>query len=83
MNVGVNKMDEKTVNYSEKRYNEIKTEISNFLKRTGFNPDNIRFVPISGSNGDNMIDPSKNMPRYKSSTLLDALDQRPGSCQAC
>ena len=32
-------MDEKTVNYSEKRYNEIKTESGNFLKHTGFNPD--------------------------------------------
>ena len=35
MNVGVNKMDENMVNYSEKQYNEINTEINNFLKRTG------------------------------------------------
>ena len=74
MIVAVNKMDEKTVNYSEKRYNEIKTEISNFLKRTGFNPDKIPFVPISGFNGDNMIERSKNMPWYKGPTLLEALD---------
>ena len=47
MVVAVNKMDEKTVNYSEKWHNEIKTETSRFLKRTGFNPDKIQFVPIS------------------------------------
>ena len=35
MIVAVNKMDEKTVNYSEKRYNEIKTELSNFLNGPG------------------------------------------------
>ena len=47
MNVAVNKIDEKTVNNSEKRYNEIKTEMGNFLKRTWFNPDKIPFVSIS------------------------------------
>ena len=61
MIVAVNKM-EKTVNYLEKRDNEIKTEISNFLKRTGFNPDKIPPVRISGFHGDNMIERSRNMP---------------------
>jgi elongation factor 1-alpha len=31
MVVCINKMDEKTVNYSQERYNEIKKELSNFL----------------------------------------------------
>jgi len=31
-------MDEKTVNYSEDRYNEIKKEISDFLKKVGYKP---------------------------------------------
>ena len=74
MNVAVNRMDVKTVNYSEKRDYEIKTEINNFLKSTGFNPDKNPFVPISGFNGDNMIERSKNMPWYKGPTLLEALD---------
>ena len=52
-------MDEKTVNYSEKRNNEIEMEISNFMKRTGFNPYKIPVVPISGFHGDNMIERSK------------------------
>ena len=45
MIVAVNKTDQKTVNYSEKRNNEIKTELSNFLKQTGFNPDKILLFP--------------------------------------
>jgi elongation factor 1-alpha len=34
----------------------------------------VRFVPISGWNGDNMIEKSDNMPWYKGPTLLEALD---------
>ena len=74
MNIGVDKTDEKTSNHSKKRYNEIKTEISNFLKRTGFNPNTIPFVPIYGFNWDNTIERSKNMASYKGPTLLEALD---------
>ncbi|KAL7719203.1 Elongation factor 1-alpha [Entamoeba marina] len=74
MIVAVNKMDDKSVNFSEKRFNEIKTEISNFLKKTGYNPAKIPFVPISGFCGDNMIEKSTNMPWYKGPTLLESLD---------
>lgn len=67
-------MDEKTVNYAESRYTEIKTELSSFLKKVGYNPDKIPFIPISGWNGDNMIEKSTNMPWYKGPTLIEALD---------
>ena len=56
MIVGVNKMDHNTVNYSQARYEEIKKEASDFLKKTGFNPAKIDFVPISGWHGDNLIE---------------------------
>lgn len=61
-------------------------EVSGYLKRIGFNPKSIPFVPISGWNGDNMMEPSDRMPWYKGwsierkegnasgITLLDALD---------
>jgi elongation factor 1-alpha len=74
MVVGVNKMDDKSVNWSEERYEEIKKEVSGFLKKTGYDPDKIPFVPISGWNGDNMLDRSANLPWYKGPTLLEALD---------
>ena len=75
MIVCMNKMDEKTVNYSEERYTEIKKEVSDFLKKVGYKPDNINFIPISGWNGDNMLERSTNTPWYKGPTLLEALDK--------
>lgn len=86
--VAINKMD--TTKWSEDRYNEIIKETSNFIKKVGYNPKSVPFVPISGFNGDNMIEPSKNCPWYKGwekekdkdktktkvtgKTLLEALD---------
>jgi elongation factor 1-alpha len=75
MIVCMNKMDEKSVNYSEERYNEIKKEVSDFLKKVGYKPDNVNFIPISGWNGDNMLEKSTNTPWYKGPTLLEALDK--------
>jgi elongation factor 1-alpha len=74
MIVLVNKVDEKSVNYSEARYTEIKNEVSNFLKKIGYNPEKIPFIPISGWNGDNMLEKSPNLPWWKGATLIDALD---------
>jgi elongation factor 1-alpha len=74
MIVLVNKMDEKTVEWSEKRFNEIKNEVSNFLKKIGYNPEKIPFVPISGWLGDNMLEKSTNMTWWKGPTLIEALD---------
>jgi elongation factor 1-alpha len=75
MIVCVNKMDDKSVNYDEKRFNEIKDEVSNNLKRIGYKPETIPFIPISGWTGDNMMEVSPNMPWYKGPCLFDALDQ--------
>jgi len=74
MIVCCNKMDDKTVNYAESRYNEIKDELTKFLTKCGYNTKTIPFVPISGWVGDNMIDRSANMKWYKGPTLLEALD---------
>jgi elongation factor 1-alpha len=74
MMVLTNKMDDKTVNYSQKRYEEIQKEVQDYLKKVGYNPKNVPFVPISGWTGDNMLEKSSNMPWYKGPTLLEALD---------
>jgi len=77
MIVAINKMDDPTVNYSEERYKEIKAELSTYLKKVGYNPAKINFIPISGWVGDNMVDRSENMSWYKGPILLDALDEIP------
>jgi elongation factor 1-alpha len=75
MIVCVNKMDAPSVNYGQSRYEEIQKEVSNYLKKVGYNPAKIPFIPISGWVGDNMIEKSANLPWYKGPTLLEALDQ--------
>jgi len=74
MVVAVNKMDSEGVNYAQSRFDEIKSELTVFLKKVGYNPANIPFVPISGWCGDNMVEASTNMPWYKGPTLLEILD---------
>ncbi|XP_063556909.1 elongation factor 1-alpha 1-like [Gorilla gorilla gorilla] len=84
--VGVNKMDSTEPPYSQKRYEEIVKEVSTYIKKIGYNPDTVAFVPISGWNGNNMLEPSANMPWFKGwkvtrkdgnasgTMLLEALD---------
>ncbi|CAD7676260.1 unnamed protein product [Nyctereutes procyonoides] len=92
---GVNKMDSTEPRYSQKRYEEIVKEVSTYIKKIGYNPDTVAFVPISGWNGDNMLEPSANMPWFKGwkvthkdenssgTTLLEALDcVLPPTCPA-
>jgi len=44
------------------------------LKITGYNPDKIPFIPLSGFKGDNLIEKSDNLKWYSGPTLLEALD---------
>jgi len=74
MIVAMNKMDDKTVQYAEARYKEIKAEVGAYLKKVGYKPMKIPFVPISGWVGDNMVEKSNNMAWYKGPYLLEALD---------
>jgi elongation factor 1-alpha len=86
MIVGVNKMDTTDPPFSQARFEEIQKEVSAYIKKIGFNPTAVPFVPISGWNGDNMLEPSSNMTWWKGwniekkgnkisgKTLLEALD---------
>lgn len=44
------------------------------MKKVGYDINKIPFIPVSGWNGDNLIDKSPNLPWYKGPTLLEALD---------
>ncbi|XP_059810451.1 elongation factor 1-alpha 1-like isoform X2 [Hypanus sabinus] len=84
--IGINKMDSTEPPFSEARYNEITKEVSTYIKKIGYNPATVAFVPISGWNGDNMLEQSQNMNWFKGwsitrknenlsgTTLLEALD---------
>ncbi len=70
--VAVNKMD--VVNYDQKRYEQIKAEVSKFMKLLGYDPSKVPFIPVSALKGDNIKEKSNNMPWYNGPTLLEALD---------
>merc|ERR1712210_142437 len=84
--VAVNKMDSTEPPYSQARFEEIQKEVSGFIKKVGYNPAAVAFIPISGWHGDNMIEASTNMSWYKGwaverkegkasgMTLLEGLD---------
>eukprot|EP01120_Amphizonella_sp_Union-15-10_P006423 TRINITY_DN2054_c0_g2_i1.p1 TRINITY_DN2054_c0_g2~~TRINITY_DN2054_c0_g2_i1.p1 ORF type:complete len:380 (+),score=79.56 TRINITY_DN2054_c0_g2_i1:101-1141(+) len=74
MIVCVNKMDERSVNWEESRFNSIVEEVSKILKRIDYNVKDVPFIPLSGSQGDNLIEKSMNFPWWKGPTLFEALD---------
>jgi len=75
MIVACNKMDDESVNYDERRFLTIKKGVSDFLKKVGYKPMAIPFVPLSGWVGDNITEKSANMPWYEGPTLLEALNK--------
>ncbi|NLE06566.1 MAG: translation elongation factor EF-1 subunit alpha, partial [Crenarchaeota archaeon] len=82
--VAINKFDDSIVNYSKDRYEEIKAEVTRMLTMSGFKVqvkdadgkmvEKIRFVPVSGWTGENLVKRSENMPWYTGPTLIEALD---------
>jgi sulfate adenylyltransferase subunit 1 len=68
--VCVNKMD--LVGHSEEVFEKIKEDYEEFSSKLNI-PD-IRFIPISALNGDNIVDRSTNMPWYQGSTLMYTLE---------
>jgi len=72
--IGINKMDDPTVNWSQQRYDEVKDGMSRLLKMVGYDVSKILFIPVSGWTGDNLVKKSTNMPWYKGPTLYEAMD---------
>ncbi len=68
--VAINKMD--LVNYSEERFNEIKDDYLAFANKLGLK--DIRFVPISALEGDNVVNKSEHTPWFTGQPLMDILE---------
>ena len=68
--VAVNKMD--LMDFSESVYNDIKQD---FLElSTQLNIPDIRFIPISALDGDNVVNKSEHTPWYTGPTLMETLE---------
>ena len=70
--VCINKMD--LIGYDEARYLTIVGNLASFAERLGFPSSRLIFIPMSASEGDNIISLSANTPWYKGRPLLDLLE---------
>ena len=68
--IAVNKMD--LVGYSEEVFREIREEFEPFLHKVGARDP--YFLPLSALKGDNVVDPSRNMPWFGGPSLLEHLE---------
>ncbi|MBR60289.1 MAG: translation elongation factor EF-1 subunit alpha [Euryarchaeota archaeon] len=75
--VHVNKMDISGVEWSEDKYKAACKEVSDLLKRAGFNPADVPMIPASSLNGDNVYKKSDKCPWYSGPTLFEAIDSMP------
>ena len=73
MIVALNKMDDPQVKYSEERFNEVKSQVSDLLKQVGFDLAKTPILPVSGWKGDNLIEKG-NLTWSKDPTIFEALD---------
>lgn len=68
--VAVNKMD--LVDYSEDVFNKIKQDYLEFTQALDLH--DIRFIPMSALDGDNVVNPSGHMPWYNDQPLMETLN---------
>ncbi len=68
--VAVNKMD--LVDYSEDTFDKIKQDYLDFTSKIDLH--DIHFIPMSALDGDNVVNPSKNMPWYTGKAMMDLLN---------
>jgi sulfate adenylyltransferase subunit 1 len=64
--VAVNKMD--LVDWSQQRFDEIARDVESL------GPADLHVIPISALTGDNVVEPTENMPWYDGPSLLDHLE---------
>jgi elongation factor 1-alpha len=72
--VAVNKMD--MVNYDQKKFEQVKTDVGNLLKLVGFKPDEIPFIPCSAYLGENVANKATKIPWWSGDTVLGTLDEK-------
>ena len=68
--IAVNKMD--LVNYDQDVFRRIRSEFEPFLHKVGARDP--YFLPLSALKGDNVVEPSKNMPWFGGPSLLEYLE---------
>ncbi len=68
--VAINKMD--LMDWQQAVYDRIRDDYLELAER--LNVPDMRFIPVSALKGDNVVEPSRNMPWYTGPTLLEVLE---------
>lgn len=68
--VAINKMD--LVDYSEEKYEQIKSDFNKFLNTLDVYP--LNYIPVSAINGENIATKSDKTPWYTGESILDSID---------
>ena len=68
--VAINKMA--LENWSEERFNEIRSEYTELAQSLDWK--DLRFLPMAALSGDNVVEPSQNMPWHKGPTLMHIIE---------
>lgn len=71
--VCVNKMD--LVDYEERAYEAVRSKFTPLMER--LRVDDATYIPMSALKGDNVVEPSTNMPWYQGDPLLAHLESLP------
>jgi elongation factor 1-alpha len=84
MIVVINKMDDKTVMYTQARFEDVKTQAMDALEKAGYAKDKIPFVPISGWKGDNLKDKTieDDVLDDKGEPIIDPATNKPKKVEA-
>ncbi len=68
--IAINKMD--LVGFSQERFEEVKREFLQFSPRLGIK--DLRFIPVSARDGDNIVTQSTRMPWHHGETVMEYLE---------
>ncbi|VDM95359.1 unnamed protein product [Thelazia callipaeda] len=78
--VAVNKLD--TVEWSQQRYDELRATLTSFLRKQA-SYTKVRFIPLSGLHGINLVNIHPLLQWYKGPTLLQAIDELQVPAHSC
>ena len=64
-----------TVDWAQSRFTEITGKLTHFLKQAGFRESDVRYVPCSGLNGENLTTKPEiaQLSWYQGPTLVDTI----------
>jgi elongation factor 1-alpha len=74
MIIAINQMDATKPAYDQKRFEEVKAEVTKLMKSVGYRDEQMKFIPVSGYKGDNAVKNTPNLAWWKGNSLLQEMN---------